>query len=140
MAVEISVWHRQRTTAMLSARSPHRKRGRAGLSNRRIRRGRQPNPAIASPIRLNPYCRIECRVRDLAIGRRLHTHALIEYPGQASLTPAAQVARSQWAVATIAQTPTSAALVKSKKTIAALEPLPARASRPSFLEIAAYSV
>src|SRR4029077_10354687 len=24
----------------------------------------------------------------------LHTHALIEYPGQASLTPAAQVARS----------------------------------------------
>jgi hypothetical protein len=47
-------------------RSPRRKRGRAGLSNRRIRRGCRPNPPIASPIRLNPYCRIECRVSDLS--------------------------------------------------------------------------
>ena len=104
--------------------------GKSGAIKPANRRGRQPNPAIASPIRFNPYCRIECRVSDLALGRRLRTHALIEYPGQASLTPAAQVARSQWAVATIAQTPTSAALVKSKKTIAALEPL-LRQAHPS---------
>jgi hypothetical protein len=28
--------------------------------------GCRPNPPIASPIRLNPYCRIECRVSDLS--------------------------------------------------------------------------
>ena len=68
-----SVWHRQRTTAMLSARSPRRKRGRAGLSNRRIWRGRRPNPPIASPIRLISYCRIECRVCDLSpLGHLCH--------------------------------------------------------------------
>jgi antitoxin (DNA-binding transcriptional repressor) of toxin-antitoxin stability system len=87
--LEISVRHRQRTTAMLSARSPRRKRGRAGLSNRRIRRGRRPNPPIASPIRLNPYCRIECRVSDLSPSVAALHRASLRLTGAPSVQAAA---------------------------------------------------
>jgi hypothetical protein len=58
------VSHPQRTTATLSARSPRRNRGRTGLPNRWMRRGRQSNPAIASPIQQNPYRNMEYRVSN----------------------------------------------------------------------------